>query len=246
MEIQTTPNKTRTRSPSIPKIENIPLNISKMSHNKNYQYIFKIILIGDSNIGKSSLITRYVTNSFSDKYICTIGVDFMMKSMQYEDQSIKLQIWDTAGMEKYRQITSSYYKGTQAAIICFDLTNKNTFNSVEKWYSDFSQFHNSLFEKIIVLVGNKCDLIEERAVEMDEIENLCKLNKFVYFETSAKTGENVESLFEDLGKKLYMVYKNNIDKKIRNAVQVRKSTGFEGSDKYQSLIMMEERKKKCC
>jgi Ras-related protein Rab-1A len=249
MEIQETPSSLKTdKSQSLPKTENIPLDSSKNSKNqsRNKQYIFKIILIGDCNIGKTCIISRYVTNYHSESYICTIGVDFMMKSIIYDDHTIKLQIWDTAGMEKYKQITSSYYRGTQAAIICFDLTNKNSFNSIERWYSDFSQFYNPIFEKIVILVGNKSDLIEDRVVSHEEIENLCRLNRFEYYETSAKTGENIESLFDDLAKRLFIKYKNNMDAQIRNAVHVRKSTGLYGVDKYQSLITWDEKKKKCC
>jgi small GTP-binding protein len=245
--METSYTSKKDKSLKFSKIEEINTNEKKSKKDTiNYQYIFKIILIGDQNIGKTSLISRYVTNCFTDKYICTIGVDFMMKSISFENQTIKLQIWDTAGMEKYKQITTSYYKGTQAAIICFDLTNKNSFNSVRRWYSEFSNYYNPLFEKTVILVGNKSDLEDEREVIREEIENLCNLNNFVYYETSAKTGDNVECLFDEIAKRLYFSYKNHINGQIRDAVKIRKSSGLSGADKFQNLILMHEKKKKCC
>jgi small GTP-binding protein len=234
------------KPPKFSRLNDTPDKKESKKETTSYQFIFKIILIGDSNIGKTSLITRYVTNCFNDRYICTIGVDFMTKSISFENQTIKLQIWDTAGMEKYKQITTSYYKGTQAAIICFDLTNKNSFYSVDKWYAEFSNFYNPLFEKTVILVGNKSDLEDEREVTEEEIEKFCNLNNFVYYETSAKTGDNVESLFDELAERLYFNYKNHVNLQIRNAVQIKRNSGFTGADKFQSLISMHESKKKCC
>jgi small GTP-binding protein len=213
-----------------------------------YQYIFKVILIGDANIGKTSLINRYVTNSFQDKYICTIGVDFMMKSVIYDDQILKLQIWDTAGMEKYKQITTSYYRGAQAAIICFDLTSRSTFLSLGRWAEEFSHFCNPNYQKIVVIVGNKSDLIEEREVSNEEIQNFIKLNNYIYYETSAKTGDNVENLFLEMAKNLYTSYKNNMNTQIRNSVQTRKVNSLNGTDKFQNLMINSKNNKRkgCC
>lgn len=226
-------------------IENLSLDsIKKDNDSFIYQYIFKIILIGDANIGKTSLINRYVTNCFNDKYICTIGVDFMMKSINYENQTIKLQLWDTAGMEKYKQITTSYYRGAQAAIVCFDLTNKASFQSITKWIDDFCQFYNPIFQKFIIIVGNKADLVTEREVSKEEIESFIQINNYQYFETSAKTGSNVEELFILLAKTLYTSYKNNMNSQIKNAVQTRKS--LSGIDKFQNLMIKEQKKKNSC
>jgi small GTP-binding protein len=239
MEIANSQHPENTKTPNS-KLKN------SNKENINYHYIFKIILIGDQNIGKTSLITRYISKCFSENYICTIGVDFMMKSITFDDQTIKLQIWDTAGMEKYRQITSSYYKGAQASIICFDLTNRSTFDSISKWYSDFSKFSNPLFDKTVILVGNKSDLINERVVSFQEIQNVCNMNNFVYYEASAKTGENVDCIFQDLAQRLYVSYKNNMDNTIRNAIRIKKSNASQGADNFQFLIVEEEKKKKCC
>lgn len=220
-------------------------NIDNKQNAYNYQYIFKIILIGDANIGKTSLINRYVTDSFADRYICTIGVDFMMKSINYDDQTIKLQLWDTAGMEKYKQITTSYYRGAQAAIVCFDLTSRESFNSITKWVDDFCQFYNPIFQRTILIVGNKADLIDQRQIKQEEIDTYIQMNNYIYFETSAKTGDNVEELFFTLAKTLYINYKNNMNSQIRNAIQIKKPS-LTGVDKFQNLMDKEKKKKECC
>lgn len=211
----------------------------------SYQYIFKLILIGDANIGKTSLINRYVTNTFSESYICTIGVDFMMKSVLYENQTLKLQIWDTAGMERYKQLTTSYYRGAQGAIVCFDVTNRASFESVSKWIDNFCQFNNPIFERIIILVGNKSDLVEEREVSKEEIDKYVKVNNYEYYETSAKTGNNVDELFFNLAVKLYKCYRDNMNQQINNSIKIRRTT-LSNVDKFQNLMDKQKKKKGCC
>ncbi len=229
------------------KIENLSLESSnKHKENLNYQFIFKIILIGDANSGKTSLLNRYVTKCFNDKYICTIGVDFMTKAVQIDDQTMKLQIWDTAGMEKYKQITTSYYRGAQAAIVCFDLTNKSSFLSLQKWVDDYSKFYNPIFHKNIFIVGNKSDLLEERDVSREEIESWIRTNNYNYFETSARTGENVENLFLELASGLYKIYKTNINKQISDAVKMRRSTLNNSERVHDIMLNKMDKKKKCC
>lgn len=226
------------------RIENLSLDNKKDT--PNYQFIFKIILIGDANSGKTSLINRYVTKCFNDKYICTIGVDFMTKALKIQNNTLKLQIWDTAGMEKYKQITTSYYRGAQAAIVCFDLTNKLSFSSLQRWVDDYSRYYNPIFQKNIFIVGNKSDLREERQVSESEIEKWTSINKYTYFETSAKTGENVENLFLELANTLFKCYQGNINSKIEESIKMRKSSLI-NSDKYQDIVLGQyQKKKKCC
>lgn len=177
---------------------------------KNYQLLFKIILIGDSGIGKTSIINRYVNNMFTDKYLCTIGVDFMMKTVDLEKSSIKLQIWDTAGMERYRQITTSYYRGANAAIIAFDLTCKRSFDNLKKWIGMYYEYSNPLISKSVVLVGNKVDLEDAREVSKEEIDDIIKLNPdFSYIEVSAKSGENIPEIFNQIALKLFKELKSS-------------------------------------
>lgn len=176
----------------------------------SYKFIFKIILIGDSGTGKTSLINRYIYNNFHEKYLCTIGVDFMMKRVVLDDNTvIKLQIWDTAGMEKYKQITSTYYRGAQGAIVVFDLSSQTSFNSVSKWVNDFKQISNPNYHQTIYIVGNKNDLLDKREVTQEDIDNYCEMNNFAYLETSAKTGEGVEKMFMGFAKELVTKYESN-------------------------------------
>jgi small GTP-binding protein len=226
-------NKNNTEVPSSPK-------------SYSYHYIFKIILIGDANTGKTSLINRYITNSFMDRYICTVGVDFMMKTITYDGQTIKLQIWDTAGMERYKQITTSYYRGAQAAIICFDLTSKESFKSMNKWIDEFSLHYNPIFQKFIVIVGNKADLIDKRAVSLEEIEEFVKMNNYLYFESSAKTGEKVDELFQTIAQMLYKNYKNNVNSQVTNAIQMKKSTTLNNVENFKNLIENKNQKRCNC
>jgi small GTP-binding protein len=225
------------------KIENLSLDTNKEN---SYQFIFKIILIGDANCGKTSLINRFVTKSFNDKYICTIGVDFMTKAVKINNQTIKLQIWDTAGMEKYKQITTSYYRGAQAAIVCFDLTSNASFTSLQRWVDDYSKFYNPIFTKNIFIVGNKSDLVEDREVSREEIDRWVSTNNYRYYETSAKSGNNVELLFFELANVLFNCYKGNINNQINDSVRMKRST-LNSSERVQDIMLDNiQKKKKCC
>jgi small GTP-binding protein len=220
---------------------------STSNKNSSYQFIFKIILIGDSNTGKTSLINRYINNNFKDKYHCTIGVDFLMKKIYFEDILVKLQIWDTAGMEKYKQITSSYYRGAQGCIVVFDLTNIESFYSLQKWIDDYCQISKN--QNNIYIVGNKCDLNDNFQVSNEDVIKFCKNNNgFKYVQTSAKTGENVQKIFEDISKELIDRYKNlmikdgNLNKNNLNDKNniVNLSTAIQNENKNTKT------KKECC
>ena len=169
---------------------------------QEYEYIFKIILIGSSGVGKSSLIQRYTQKTFEDVYDCTIGVDFFTKTIDVNGKTVKLQIWDTAGTEKYRSITSSYYRGSHCALIVFDLTSKESFESLPTWIENYYKNCNQEFDKNVIMIGNKNDLSEKRDVTQEKINDFIKLNNLVYFETSAKTGENVDESFQYIAQKL--------------------------------------------
>jgi small GTP-binding protein len=209
-----------------------------------YHYIFKIILIGDSGIGKTSIINRYIHNSFNDKYICTIGVDFMMKTMNIEETQIKLQVWDTAGMERYKQLTTSYYKGSHSAIIVFDLTNKSSFDNVEYWLNLFYENSNPIFQKYVMLIGNKADMVDSIKVTPDMIEAFIKDRNIQYAECSARTGENISSVFESLGRKLFENFKFSYNEKIKSMELRKSSKTTEGN--FQSLADKSKEKKSCC
>lgn len=217
---------------------------SSLANNKPYSFIFKIILIGDSNCGKTSLINRYVKKQFSENYICTIGVDFMMKNIIVNSELIKLQIWDTAGMEKYKQITTSYYRGAQAALICFDLTNKASFQSLERWIQDYVKHSNSIFKKIIYIIGNKSDLVNEREVTQEEIDTFIKANDYPYYECSSKSGNNIDLLFNQMTNYLYGHYRKSKDENIKSAITAKRST-VNIDEKYYNLLKHENKKCNC-
>ena len=169
--------------------------MSEEDDDKKYDYIFKLILIGSSGVGKTSILQRYIQKIFNDDYTCTIGVDFFMKSMKIDDKLIKLQLWDTAGTEKFKSITTGYYRGANAAFIVFDLTSRKSFESVSEWIENYYKYSNPDYERHVILIGNKSDLKNERIITENEIDDFVKLNKIKYFETSAKNGENIDESF---------------------------------------------------
>lgn len=195
------------------------------SDNNAYQYIFKIVLIGDSNTGKTSLIHRFVNRAFDEKYLCTIGVDFFMKTVNVDGNVVKLQIWDTAGMEKYRSISSSYYRGSHSALVIFDLTAKSTFENVTKWLEAYYKSSSPQYKKNIILIGNKVDLESNREVKREEAESYAKDNQMLYWETSAKEGSNVDEVFNFIAKNLYDNYKDEYSNTMDNYSALVKDSG---------------------
>ena len=188
--------------------------MSEEEENK-YEYIFKIILIGSSSVGKSSILQRYIQKVFNESYSCTIGVDFFMKSIDVGEKSIKLQLWDTAGTEKFRSITTSYYRGANAAFVVFDLTSKPTFDCLSEWIENYYKYSNPDSKKNVILIGNKCDLIDKREVKQEEIEKFINDNNIMYFETSAKNGKNIDECFYYIAEKLVKEFENKDNEEIK-------------------------------
>ncbi|XP_060583854.1 ras-related protein Rab-1-like [Ruditapes philippinarum] len=164
----------------------------------DYDLLFKILVIGDDKTGKSALLLRYVDDTFSESYIASIGVDFRLKTIKLHGKTVKLQIWDTAGEERFRTITTGYYQATQGVIIVFDVTDRSTFRRVESWVTDIEKYGSNEVEKL--LVGNKCDITSKRCVTEEEAKSLALKNNMEYVETSAKENINVEKAFETLCK----------------------------------------------
>ena len=176
----------------------------------NYEYLFKIVLTGNSGVGKSSILQRYMKRTFDENYKITIGVDFLMKSLIINNQTVKLQVWDTAGQEKYRSMVSSYYRGAHVALIIFDLTSHASFEALPTWIETF--YNNGPEQKNTILIGNKKDLIEERQVTQEEAALFSETNNMIYFETSAKEGDNIDYVFNFAAEKLLEFYKGSKDK----------------------------------
>ena len=136
-------------------------------------YTFKILIIGDSGVGKTGFLHRLIEGSFSESFETTIGVDFKTKNFQVDGKKIKTQFWDTAGQERFRSITRAYIRGTQGTLLLYDITNRNTFNSLVEWLGYFKEYPNNL----IVLLGNKCDLTERREVTKEEAQKFITITK---------------------------------------------------------------------
>ena len=161
---------------------------------QDYDYLFKVLLLGDSDVGKSSLILRYTEETFNSKLVNSIGVDFKMKKREIDGKVIKVQIWDTAGHERFRSITYSYYRGANAIIIVFDLSDKKSFISITEWLKQIEKHAKENVFKF--LVGNKSDLVEQRKVSYDEAKQYADEHELPYIETSAKEGININELFD--------------------------------------------------
>eukprot|EP00727_Mastigamoeba_balamuthi_P011411 m51a1_g6893 putative rab gtpase (214) ;mRNA; f:8764-10041 len=164
-----------------------------MAAGSEHDYFFKILLIGDSGVGKSCLLIRFADDSWTDTHISTIGVDFKIKTLNCDNKVIKLQIWDTAGQERFRTITSSYYRGAQGIILVFDCTDMESFNNVKQWLGEIDRYACENVNKL--LVGNKTDLTTERVVEASVAKEFAESMDIPYIETSAKSAYNVEEAF---------------------------------------------------
>ncbi|KAG6415985.1 hypothetical protein SASPL_123406 [Salvia splendens] len=156
-------------------------------------YLFKLLLIGDSGVGKSCLLLRFADDSYLDSYISTIGVDFKIRTVEQDGKTIKLQIWDTAGQERFRTITSSYYRGAHGIIIVYDVTDQESFNNVKQWLNEIDRYASENVNKL--LVGNKCDLADNRAVPYETAKAFADEIGIPFMETSAKNATNVEQAF---------------------------------------------------
>ena len=162
---------------------------------QDYDYLFKVLLLGDSGVGKTSLILRYTDETFNSKLVNSIGVDFKMKKKEIDGKVIKVQIWDTAGHERFRAITYSYYRGVNAIIIVFDLTEDKSFLSIRDWLKQIDKYASKNVFKF--LVGNKSDLQHKRLVSFEDAKKFADELNIPYFETSAKEGININELFDN-------------------------------------------------
>uniref|UniRef100_F6S443 small monomeric GTPase n=1 Tax=Macaca mulatta TaxID=9544 RepID=F6S443_MACMU len=161
-----------------------------------YDYLFKVVLIGDSGVGKSNLLSRFTRNEFNLESKSTIGVEFATRSIQVDGKTIKAQIWDTAGQERYRAITSAYYRGAVGALLVYDIAKHLTYENVERWLKELRDHADSNI--VIMLVGNKSDLRHLRAVPTDEARAFAEKNNLSFIETSALDSTNVEEAFKNI------------------------------------------------
>lgn len=161
--------------------------------NPEYDYLFKLLLIGDSGVGKSCLLLRFADDTYTESYISTIGVDFKIRTIDLDGKTIKLQIWDTAGQERFRTITSSYYRGAHGIIIVYDVTDQESFTNVKQWLQEIDRYASTNVSKL--LVGNKCDLTNKKVVDFTTAKEYADQLQVPFLETSAKNATNVEQAF---------------------------------------------------
>ncbi|CAK5050325.1 unnamed protein product [Meloidogyne enterolobii] len=193
-----------------------------MDTEDTFDYLFKIVLIGDMGIGKTCIVQRFKNGTYIEKQGTTIGVDFTMKTVVMDGKRIKLQIWDTGGQERFRTITQSYYRSANGIILCYDLTSLESFNSPQKWIDDVAKFAVPNVAKI--LVGTKADLAEEqRKVEIEEAEQLSRAHNMLQnLEVSSKTNVNIDTIFFELARQLKSQYdSNNLDTSLSDTFRLR-------------------------
>ena len=193
--------------------------------------LYKILLLGDTSVGKSCLLLRFCDNSFQEAHLTTIGLDFRLKTINLkDDRKVKIQIWDTAGEDRFRSITRNYYKGAKGILLIFDVTDKETFTHVRDW---IERIHEESPEGItICLVGNKIDMNESRVISNEEGKKIADEFKIPYFETSAKSNIGVEEVFTYLVKEVDTIYMNEHKEEVGRKTVLNQKT--------------KNKKKKCC
>lgn len=178
----------------------------------NYDYLFKILLVGDSGVGKSAMLSRYVDEIYTEEFISTVGVDFKIKTVDIHNQVCKIQVWDTAGQERFKSITSVYYKGANGCIMVYDITNKDSFNNIHNWLLELEKYAPK--DIPILLVGNKSDMTKQRMVSEEDGIQLAKDYNLDFVETSAKDNNNIDTAFLSLSEKIKVIQKPIRDKQI--------------------------------
>ena len=200
------------------------------------KYIIKILTLGDTLVGKSSIVLRFSDNRFDDNQLATIGIDYKTKYIKVKDASVKVLLWDTAGQEKFRNIARQYYKGANGVLLIYDVCDRKTYERIGFWMDELKQ-NNEIEQLYIILVGNKIDLEEKRVVTREEAEKYAEDNNINYLEVSAKTGEGILDLFNEVTKgtmdKVFNDQDNNEDKeKIKTYLDTNNNR--------------KRKKKKCC
>ena len=208
-----------------------------MADDENYEMMVKVVLIGDSFVGKTNIMSKYIKNEFHEDSKATVGVEFGSKQFTVEGHSIKAQIWDTAGQERYKAITSAYYKGAKGAFIVYDITRKQSFESVEKWVNDVTAIADKKIT--IILIGNKSDLEDQRQVTKEQGQDKASKLEIAFLETSAFSGENLDKAFDMMLNEIYK--KCHEEMLLEGDVDI-----IEGGKDINLESKQNEEKKKCC
>ena len=204
-----------------------------------YDMMIKVILIGDSGVGKTNIMSKFLKNQFLENSKATVGVEFGSKLFIHENHKIKAQIWDTAGQEKYKAITGAYYKGSKGALVIYDITRKDTFANIEKWVNDLKTTGDPKIT--IIIIGNKNDLADKRQVTKEEGEEKAKSFGCAFLETSAFSGDNIDKAFDIMVKEIYEKFSSD------TSGDEQLSPGGKGEDiKLDKEKATDKKKKKCC
>ena len=204
---------------------------------EEYEMMVKVIIIGDSSVGKTNIMSRYLKNQFLENSKATVGVEFGAKLFNINGHKIKAQIWDTAGQEKYKAITGAYYKGSKGAFVVYDITRKDTFESIDRWINDLKTTGDPKLN--IMIIGNKCDLDHRREVLKEQGEEKSKSFGCAFLETSALSGDNIEKGFEMMISEIFKKYeKENADDDDLITVEKGEDINLGKKD--------EKKKKGCC
>lgn len=171
--------------------------------NDDYDYLYKIVLVGDSGVGKSNLLTRFTKNEFNYKSSTTIGVEFSTRTVEVQNKKIKAQVWDTAGQERFRAITNAFYRGAVGALLVYDITKHESYTNVENWLKELREHGDS--KMVHMLVGNKSDLKHLRAVPTEEAASFAEKNNLSFIEASALDSNNVDTAFENVLKDVFSI-----------------------------------------
>lgn len=218
------------------------------SRRDTFDTLLKLLLLGDSGVGKSSLLTQYVEDDFHDVFISTIGIDFRNKTLQIDGKRVKLRIWDTAGQERFRTLTTQFYRGSQGVLMVYDITNRETFTNITHWMQQIKD--NVETDPQILIVGNKSDLSSQRQVTLKEAMKLAKSYGCQHFEVSAKTDQGVKVAFQRLAEE---VVHNQIkkapkvpDKPNRGSSQSNNSNSFSNKQGNSSVQLTDGKKDSSC
>ena len=185
------------------------------------EYVIKILTLGDTGVGKTSIIQKFVNDKFSQNMLSTIGVDFQSKIIMIDNTKVKLKIWDTTGQERFKTLTSQYYNGADGALLIFDVTNKESFERINFWMNELNE-KKKLNELGLLLIGNKIDLVNKRIIDKEEAENFAKNNNLSYYETSALKNININNIIIDIAKQCLNNIKRNDENIINNSINEKK------------------------
>ena len=200
------------------------------------EYVIKILTLGDSGVGKTSIIQKFINDKFNQSMLSTIGVDFQSKVIIIDNIKVKLKIWDTTGQERFKTLTSQYYNGADGALLIFDITSKMTFDRISFWMNELNE-KKKLNELGLLLIGNKIDLNDKRTVDKEEAEIFARENNINYYETSASKNININNVINDIAKQCLNIIKKNEERNYENSMNEKK------------MIIEnigETKKKKCC